>query len=92
MDLYTARSWLGPPHSVDDQTFCLLKVAGRYSGSRETTRGKSRMQEQSRPGKLERYHWWTRRGEESDLPDLSSFCESHLLHSSGMVLRDVTEY
>lgn len=26
------------------------------------------------------------------IPDLSSFCESHLLHNSGMVLREVTEY
>lgn len=30
--------------------------------------------------------------QEGNLPDRSSFCESHLLHSSGMVLRDVTEY
>lgn len=33
-----------------------------------------------------------KRGERWNLPDLSSFCESHLRHSSGMVLRDVTEY
>lgn len=26
------------------------------------------------------------------VPDLSSFWESHLLHNSGMVLREVTEY
>lgn len=26
------------------------------------------------------------------IPDLSSFCESHLLHNSGMVLREVIEY
>ena len=32
------------------------------------------------------------RDEERDLPDLSSLCASHLRHSSGMVLSDVTEY
>lgn len=32
---------------------------------------------------------WTEMG---IIPDLSSFCESHLLHNSGMVLREVTEY
>lgn len=26
------------------------------------------------------------------IPDLSSFCESHLLHNSGIVLREVIEY
>lgn len=33
-----------------------------------------------------------RRGKGPNLPALSSLCGSHLRHSSGMVLRDVTEY
>lgn len=36
----------------------------------------------------ENYGW----REAGIIPDLSSFCESHLLHNSGMVLREVTEY
>ena len=32
------------------------------------------------------------RDEGRDVPDLSSLCESHLRHSSGMVFSDVTEY
>lgn len=78
-------------HISADTSVCWRWQGGR--GSRETTREKSRMQKQPWPGKPERYHWRVRWGDkESNLPDLSSFWESHLLHSSGIVLRDVTEY
>lgn len=74
---------------------CLFEGAREVPGAEKPSGESSRIWEQWKPGNLLSRGFSTlgdQRSEGSDLPDLSSFCESHLLHSAGMVLREVTEY